>query len=115
MLEPVNDVSDEHGKDLGNASHARGTDIDMYHFYVFAGRQCDGSMSNYEKLAQRLLDLPKLTSDNADTRAAQAANAEIQSWIAAMRAEIDKLAASGSVTQFGHICSGPDQEKDRFT
>ncbi|GAB2862011.1 hypothetical protein GCM10027277_33210 [Pseudoduganella ginsengisoli] len=108
MLEPVNDVSGEHGKDLGHASHAKGTDIDMYHFYLFAGANADSGTSNYEKLVQRLLDLPKLTSTNAATRAqGQAAKAEIQSWIAATRAGIDKLAALGSVTQVGYIRSGP--------
>lgn len=45
-LTAINDVSGEHGKNLGHASHARGSDIDMYHFYRFPGAAANSGTSS---------------------------------------------------------------------
>ncbi|XLZ73242.1 hypothetical protein ABT364_08465 [Massilia sp. SR12] len=108
LLEAVNDVSGEHGKDLGHETHARGTDIDMYHFYRFAGADANSGTSNYQKLVARLQDLPKLTSPNPAERAqGEHAREQIRAWINASRAGIHRLAALGTVSQVGYIRGGP--------
>lgn len=109
LLTAINDVSGEHGKDIGHSTHAKGSDIDMYHFYLFAGADPNNGTSNYTRLVARVNDLPKMNSTNPVTKAAgQAAAAEVVAWINASRAGIDALAADPDVLQVGYIRSGPN-------
>lgn len=108
-LNAINDVSGEHGKDLGHSTHGRGSDIDMYHFYTFPGAAATSGTSNYNMLLARVLDLPKLNSTNPAIQAVgQAAQTQIVAWINASRAGIDTLAADADVLQIGYIRGGPN-------
>lgn len=108
LLRAVNDISGEHGKDLGHASHGRGSDIDMYHFYTFPGANANSGTSNYLQLVARVKDLPKQNSSNPQTRAqGVAAMAQVTGWILVSRAGLDALAANADVLQIGYIRGGP--------
>jgi len=98
-VKAINDISGEHGKDLGHHTHAKGTDIDMYHFYMFPGANPNNGTSNYNMLVARINDLPKLDSAIPATQAiGQIAKSQIISWITDSRAGIDDLAALASVS-----------------
>ena len=108
LLTAINDVSGEHSKDLGHASHDRGSDIDMYHFYRFQDASAASGTSNYNVLLALLRDLPKLNSPTQAVQAVgQAARNELRAWIAASRAGIDALAADANVLKVGYIRGGP--------
>lgn len=108
-LNAINDVSGEHGKDLDHDTHGRGSDIDMYHFYMFPGAAANSGTSNYNMLLARVLDLPKLNSTNPAVQAVgQVAQAQIVAWINASHAGIDALAADPDVLQIGYIRGGPN-------
>lgn len=108
LLRAINDISGEHGKDLGHAGHARGSDIDMYHLYTFQGANAGSGTSNYVQLVARVKDLPKQKSSNLLQRAqGLAALAEVTAWILASRSGLDALAANADVQQIGYIRGGP--------
>lgn len=108
LLRAINDISGEHGKDIGHDTHARGSDIDMYHFYRFPGADASNGTSNYLQLLARIYDLPKQNSSHpAEQAAGLAAVAQITAWINASRAGIDALAANPNVLEVGYILGGP--------
>lgn len=108
LLRAINDISGEHGKDLGHAGHGRGSDIDMYHFYTFPGANPNSGSSNYQQLVARVKDLPKLKSSTPLLRAqGLAAMAQVTAWILASRDGLDALAANADVQQIGYIRGGP--------
>jgi hypothetical protein len=112
LLKPINDISFEHGVDVEavpHAGHAKGTDIDMYHFYVFPGANTQSGTSNYTKLVERIRDLPKQNSTNPAQKAlGTEAKSQVAAWIAATRSGIDALSALSEVTQIGYINAGPN-------
>ncbi len=111
QLEAINDISGEHGKDIGHHTHAKGSDIDMYHFYLFPGADSNNGLSNYNMLVARINDLPKLNSTVPVVLAVgQTAKAQIISWITVSRAGIDSLAALPSVSQviYASNAGGPN-------
>jgi len=112
LLKAINDISFEHGVDVEpvpHAGHAKGTDIDMYHFYLFPGADQSSGTSNYTKLVERIRDLPKQnSSDPAQKALGIEAKAEVAAWIGATRSGIDALGALGEVAQIGYINAGPN-------
>ena len=102
LLTEINDISGEHGRNIGHASHGRGTDIDTYHFYRFPGAVSGGQ--NYASLAADLvLAFQSLTLPPAP--AATAAFNRVAAWLAATRLGLTNLTALGSVSQVIY-CSG---------
>lgn len=78
LLTRIDDISGEHGRDIGHATHDVGTDIDLYHVYRFAG--ATSGNDNYNRLRNtliRVLSLP--VEQTAADRAA------IMSWVADTR------------------------------
>jgi hypothetical protein len=78
LLTRIDDISGEHGRDIGHNSHDVGTDIDLYHVYTFAG--ATSGSDNYNRLRNavvRILSLPE--EQTADDRAA------VNAWIAQSR------------------------------
>jgi hypothetical protein len=109
VLRAVNDISGEHGKNLGHQGHAKGTDIDMYHFYLFPGANASSGTANYQHLLAAVRDLPKLdSSDPAQRALGSAARERINAWIGASRNGIDAAAVLPTVSQVGYIRGGPD-------
>jgi hypothetical protein len=102
LVREINDVSGEHGRNIGHASHARGTDIDMYHFYRFPGAVSGGD--NYNRLAADLV-LAFQTLQVPPPAAATAAFGRVAAWLADTRTGLTNLAALGSVSQLIY-CSG---------
>ena len=97
LLGRINDISGEHARDIGHATHETGADIDMYHYYTFpnAGTGED----NYLRLRADVLLLPNLSSQDQATRErAEAARARILDWMAATRNGLNNLAAMNSVS-----------------
>ncbi|QGZ42479.1 carboxypeptidase-like regulatory domain-containing protein [Pseudoduganella flava] len=109
QLPPVNDFSGEHGNNLGHATHGRGGEFTLYHFYTFSGANPDSGLSNYRRLVARIKELPLQASTDPATKATgQAAAAEVKAWVLASRAGIDKVAAIAGVREVNYIRGGPD-------
>lgn len=90
LLPAINDVSGEHGRDIGHPrSHRRGTDIDIYHFYRMPGASAAQGMSNYLRLLARTREA--LTSGDAT------AKAEVRAFFVAIRSYSDILGAQPAV------------------
>ncbi|MFM2448978.1 MAG: hypothetical protein RIS44_1428 [Pseudomonadota bacterium] len=102
LLREINDVSGEHGRDLGHASHARGNDIDMFHFYVFPGigTGAGQGLANFNSLRADVI------ASAGNTPAALTARARVVDWINQSRAGITALANLPSVSQVFY-CAGP--------
>jgi hypothetical protein len=71
----VNDISGEHGKNIGHTTHGTGLDIDIYHFHTFPGST--NAESNYQALVTR--------AQQVLSAGAQPALQDITTWVAAMR------------------------------
>lgn len=112
LLTSVNDVSGEHGRDIGNKrdgsgnpkirrTHARGTDIDMYHFTHLLGTGDQVGSTNYLRLLSLvkswLADCQTLGSCT-DAQHVQI-KADMTKWFTEARTELDKLAALETVAQ----------------
>ena len=102
LVTEINDISGEHGRNIGHASHGRGTDIDVYHFYRFPGAVSGGQ--NYSLLAADLV-LAFQTLTAAPPPAATVAFNRVAAWVAATRQGLFNLAALGTVSQVIY-CSG---------
>jgi hypothetical protein len=63
LLQAINDISGEHARDIGHATHQFGRDIDMYHFYTFPGATSGGA--NYTLLRQNVINA---AGGNAEAR-----------------------------------------------
>lgn len=63
LLQAINDISGEHARDIGHATHQFGRDIDMYHFYNFPGATSGGT--NYTLLRQNVINA---AGGNAEAR-----------------------------------------------
>ncbi|WP_448481255.1 hypothetical protein [Pseudoxanthomonas mexicana] len=78
LLTRIDDISGEHGRDIGHSTHDVGTDIDLYHVYQFAGATSGGD--NYNRLRNALIRVLSLPAEQtANDRAA------ITSWVADTR------------------------------
>ena len=86
LITSVNDISGEHARDLGHQTHARGVDIDIYHFHRFAGST--NAQSNYVTLEAKVKGA--LTGDAT-------ALADLANWLSSMRTGLANLSANGNV------------------
>lgn len=97
-LTKINDISGEHGRNIGHQSHKHGTDIDMFHFFTFPGAVSGGD--NYTKLVSDVLLAIKTGSPNPVVAAqAQAAKGRVISWVNSTHAGLDALAADNMVNE----------------
>jgi hypothetical protein len=96
LLAAVNDISGEHARDIGHQAHARGTDLDLYHFHRFQGAVTGAD--NYSALRDNLI----LAADTASPSHAAARQQVIQ-WVNATRNGIDSLAALPEVSELRHV------------
>jgi hypothetical protein len=91
LVTAIDDISGEHARHIGHASHFYGTDIDMFHFYRFPNAVSGGD--NYSKLRADTLLSIQTGSDGT------AARQRVISWVNATRTGLDKLAAKAEVSQ----------------
>lgn len=78
LLTRIDDISGEHGRDIGHATHDVGTDIDLYHVYRFAG--ATSGTDNYNRMRNTLIRVLSLPAEQtADDRAA------LTGWVAETR------------------------------
>ncbi len=107
-LRQVNDVSGEHGINLGHVTHARGTDIDMFHFYLFPGvtTAAGGGAANFNSLRADVIAAFGTLGVAVPPPGAVAARNRVIGWIAASRTGLTTIAASPAVSAVIY-CSGP--------
>lgn len=102
LIREINDISGEHGRNIGHTTHGRGTDIDAYHFYRFPGAVSGGQ--NYTELQNDMLAaFGTLTSP--PPAAATQAFTRVAAWITATRNGLTNLTALNTVAQINY-CSG---------
>jgi hypothetical protein len=100
LLTRVNDVSGEHGRNIGHTTHRRGTDIDVFPFGNFlAAGNPPASSTNYAAAAQLAIDA--IGGDAA-------ALASLTAWIQAQRNGLQALAANGAVAQVRSARGAPN-------
>jgi len=98
LITRINDISGEHGRNIGHQTHRHGTDIDIFHFFTFPGAQSGGD--NYNKLvADVQLAIKTGNADPIVAAQAQAAKARVASWVTATHTGLDNLAASSTVIE----------------
>ncbi len=95
LITKINDISGEHGKDIGHKTHQYGTDIDMFHFHKFSGAASGGD--NHTKLQEAVL-----LAASKD-KGAPAAKTAVVSWITASRTGIDNITAKTQVTELRYL------------
>ncbi len=102
LITKINDVSGEHGRDIGHQTHKHGTDIDAFHFYTFPGAVSGGD--NYAKLRADVI----LASSTAPANLAQAAAAKqrVIGWISATKIGLDNLANNATVVELRYALGG---------
>lgn len=93
-LREIDDVSGEHGRNIGHSSHARGTDIDMYHFYRFAGATTGGD--NHSRLRSEVIAAFG-SLEAKPTAGAMALYDRVSAWLAATRQGLASLTSMPSV------------------
>lgn len=105
LLTRIDDISGEHGRDIGHTTHDVGTDIDLYHVYQFAGATSGGD--NYNRLRNALIRVLSLPSEQtASERAA------ITSWVADTRSRFAAILSHTDAQAIyyavgtGHTASG---------
>jgi hypothetical protein len=98
LITKINDISGEHGRNIGHQTHKHGTDIDIYHFFTFPGAISGGD--NYNKLvADVQLAIKTGNADPVVAAEAQAAKARVIAWVNATHTGLDNLAASSTVIE----------------
>lgn len=96
LLREVDDISGEHGRNIGHASHQYGTDIDMYHFYRFPGATT--GTSNYNLLQADVIAAFGTLQANP-TEAAIQARDRVAAWVEATREGLTSLADLNTVNR----------------
>jgi hypothetical protein len=98
LITKINDISGEHGRNIGHQTHKYGTDIDMFHLYTFPGAVSGGD--NYQKLvADVKLAINTGSSDPIVAAQATAAKQRVKAWVIATHTGLDALAASPTVIE----------------
>ncbi|HET7699053.1 MAG TPA: IPT/TIG domain-containing protein [Vicinamibacterales bacterium] len=87
LMRRINDISGEHALDLGHQGHARGVDIDMFHFYVFDANK--SGQQNYELLRDNVF---------AALNGSAAAKTAVTSWVSESRTGLGALMDLADVT-----------------
>lgn len=103
LLQAIDDISGEHGTDLGHSSHDRGTDIDFYHFYRFPGATT--GTSNYNLLTADVVAAFGTLQPAPVPPAATAALNRVAAWLAATRTGLQSFTNLASVNIVIH-CRG---------
>lgn len=98
----MDDISGEHGRNIGHATHQYGIDIDTYHFYRFTG--ATSGTDNYNRLRNAVLAaFGTLQADGAPnpTPPAAALNAvcNISAFVGATRTGMGNLGALNTVSR----------------
>lgn len=102
LINEVDDISGEHGRNIGHATHQYGTDIDTYHFYRFTG--ATSGTDNYNRLRNAVLTaFGTLQADGSPNpnppAAALTAVSNINAFISATRTGLGDLAALNTVSR----------------
>jgi murein endopeptidase len=66
LITRINDISGEHGRNIGHSSHKHGTDIDMFHFYTFQ-KGASGKV-NYSQLIENVVSAKNTDSDDQNKK-----------------------------------------------
>lgn len=80
LVTRVDDISGEHARDIGHSTHQYGTDIDMYHFYQFAGAV--SGTDNYNRLRTAVV-----AAVGGDAQAV----GQVTAWVTATREGLGQL------------------------
>jgi hypothetical protein len=90
LVTRVNDISGEHGRNIGHVTHRRGTDIDIFHFNTL---DATSGLANYLKLEDNA------TLAAGTGQAADQPKAVVAGWLTAQRAGLTNLANQTAVDQ----------------
>lgn len=85
LITRINDISGEHGRNIGHTQHKYGTDLDLYHVYAFPGADDLGG-TNYLLLlhaVSRILTLPN--NQSLDDQA------NVSEWVARTRERFQRV------------------------
>jgi hypothetical protein len=106
LITRINDISGEHGRNIGHQTHLQGTDIDMFHLYTFPGAASGGD--NYNKLvADVKLAINTGSADPAVAAQALAAKQRVTAWVNATHTGLDAIGASATVTELRYALGSP--------
>ena len=89
LLTRIDDISGEHARDIGHATHERGVDIDEFHYYTFPGGAGSGG-GNYNALMTNVFN-----AMNGDAAAA----GRVAAWVTATRDGLANLHALNTVNR----------------
>lgn len=78
LLTRIDDISGEHGRNIGHSTHDVGTDIDLYHTFTFAGAVSGGD--NHNRLRNAVIRALALPDDQTIQD-----RADIAAWISTTR------------------------------
>jgi hypothetical protein len=107
LLTRINDISGEHGAELGHSGHGYGTDIDIYHFWPATTATDPIGGDVYQTLKSDALVAQNIENPEPSLRQAAAASiARLGQWVSASRTGIDLLLALPEVQQVGYIIDG---------
>jgi hypothetical protein len=110
LLREINDVSGEHGIDIGHDTHERGMDIDTFHFYSFPGgepRRVAGSGDkNYQELIRNVISAFDTVDNQSPPDQAIDAYARVGNWIARSRTGLTNLANQPAVQRVYYCLGG---------
>jgi hypothetical protein len=87
LLTRFDDISGEHGRNIGHAEHGKGSDIDLFQYLTL------NAMSGTANYAALVSAADKAVGTGTD---AAAGKATVAQWIAAQRAGVDALFGSGA-------------------
>lgn len=87
LITRVDDISGEHGMNIGHQTHDRGVDIDMFHYYTLPGGAASGG-ANYDLLRQAVVDA--IGGNQAQAQ-------QVSAWITTSRASLASLVANNAV------------------
>ena len=107
LVREINDISGEHGRNIGHLSHGRGTDIDMFHFYVFPGvtTAVGGGLANFNALRGDVVTAFQTIGNPTPPQPAVDARNRVVAWVQASRTGLTNLANLASVERLFY-CSG---------
>ena len=106
LINEVDDISGEHGRNIGHTEHQYGTDIDTYHFYRFPG--AISGTDNYNKLLNTVITAfgtlnPDGTKKTNPSVASSEALSAVQAFVSATRNGIDHLEALNTVSRMFYM------------
>ena len=102
LVNQVDDISGEHGRNIGHDTHQYGTDIDTYHFYRFTG--ATSGTDNYNKLRDTVVTAFGTLQANGTpnpnpSAAALAAVSSLTAFVNSTRTGLANLAALNTVSR----------------